>query len=202
MFKVTLPSLLTGAVVAALGTMVSIEPASAARITYDFTADVPTGTYQGSYKGNFSYDDTGLVRDGDLEFANPSKSGLTVNFNFLGKTYNEQADSGFNTSGNDQFPKAFFRSGNLLGLSFLVIPPTSDPGFMIVAKESVIPGPDTPLTDGFYVGTNPSSYGDRVGNVSYSLRSNSEAVPEPSEVAGTVVAIGLLGLGLKLRKGK
>ncbi len=202
MIKATLPTLLASAVGAtALGLAVQTEPAQAFRVTYDFAISIPTGNYAGTHRGSFSYDDTGLTGKG-REIVNPSNNGLTVLFNFLGRIYTERNDSDFFNTQN-QFPKVAFQDGRLLGLSFLVIPPTANPGFMFISEGSRVPGQPDPKA-GFYIGSTPSTYGTWFANANYTLVSeNSAAVPEPSEIAGSLLALGLLGVGLKLRrKGK
>jgi hypothetical protein len=199
MTKATLHTLLASAVgVTALSLAVQIEPAQAFRVTYDFNLSVPTGSYAGNYQGNFSYDDTGLVGKG-REIVNPSNNGLTILFNFLGRIYTERNDVDFFNTHN-QFPKVAFQDGRLLGLNFLVTPPNADPGFLFISEGATVPGLPDPQP-GFYIGSTATSYGTRVADINYSLVSeNSAAVPEPSEIAGSLLALGLLGMGLKLRR--
>ena len=202
MTKATLHTLLASAVgAAALSLAVGAEPAQAFRVTYDFSLSIPTGDYAGTHRGSFSYDDTNLVGKG-REIVNPTNDNLTVLFNFLGRIYTERDDADFFNTSN-QFPKVAFQDGRLLGLSFLVLPPTADPGFLFVSEGSTVPGQPDPQP-GFYIGSTPFTFGTRVAEVNYTLVSeNSAAVPEPSEIAGSLLALGLLGIGLKRRqKGK
>jgi len=183
---------------AALSSTLTAEPAQAFSMTYDFTVNITAGTYSGkSYAGSFKYDNANLTGSG-LEFVSPTVGNLGIQFSFLNKSYTQLQDR----DASLDFPRAYFQDGTLLGLSFLVVPPTSSPGFFIVPKN--VPN----LAAGFYVGNTDAYNGTLVGSVSYKPRSGSgscsgsscQPVPEPSEIAGTVVAIGLLGLGLKLRK--
>lgn len=188
------------------------KPAVGATVTYDFTVDVYTGDYIGKYDGSFSYDDsTALVPclSGGVQAscATTTDNNLTVQFNFLGSTYTEkqERDSGY--------PRVFFPlSATSGGLSFLVVSPTAPVGFFFVGNTFQV---------GNTEGDNPYD-GIEVGKVAYALRppdsqpgpgtgsgsgsdpddGGATAVPEPSETAGSALAIGLLSLGLYLRRGK
>jgi hypothetical protein len=203
MTKATLKPLLAAAVGAtALYLTANAEPAQAFNITYSFTVNITSGTYTGnSYTGAFSYDNANLTNSG-LEFVSPTAGNLGIQFNFLNKSFtqNQDRDASFD------FPRVYFRNGNLLGLSFLVVPPTASPGFSFIAAE-------TPnLQPGFYLGNTDAYNGTLVGSVLYNRQSDPgpgsgpctgnscPAVPEPPGIAGSVLAIGLFSLGLKLRK--
>ncbi len=114
----------------ALSSTLNAEPARAFSITYDFTVDITSGTYSGkSYTGSFKYDNANLTGSG-LEFVSPTVGNLGIQFSFLNKSYTQQQDR----DASLDFPRAYFQDGTLLGLSFLVVPPTSSPGFFIVPK--------------------------------------------------------------------
>ena len=159
------------------------SPAQAATVGYSFTANVSSGPLAGNnYEGNFSYDDSTLTGNG-LESLGVAQ-GLSINFDFLGKTYTAQDAV---SSGYD--PQVSFEGGNLLGLRY----PVGDTvnGYFIGNLQAFIGGSD------FYLGSNIGGFGtqDPVGTVVYSA----SPVPEPSEVGGILV----LGLGFLLkRKGK
>ncbi len=200
--------------------------ADAATLTYEMTVDVAQGNYQGTYKGSFSYDNSNplpLCQDSPaFTCATVQQNKLSVLFNFLGKAYSEKQDLDYELG----FPAVYFQNNALVGLSFVVIPPTSDISFSILGKS-------------FYTGfaTYPDTVTQQglVGSVAYRFKQqppapipapapipipapipapipelepepvspcpeNCEGVPEPSEVAGSAFAIALLGLGLKLRR--
>ncbi|MGQ9872022.1 PEP-CTERM sorting domain-containing protein [Leptodesmis sp.] len=96
------------------------------------------------------------------------------------------------------------------GLSFLVVAPQAPVGFFILGHEFRV---------GNVEGDNPYDSGVAVGTVAYTLRSpqpdpqpgphpdpapddGAAAVPEPSEIAGSAVALGLLGVGWYRRRSK
>ncbi|MGA7932936.1 MAG: PEP-CTERM sorting domain-containing protein [Kovacikia sp.] len=180
------------------------ESAQAFNITYDFTVNITSGTYSGnSYKGTFSYDNSSLTGTG-LESVSPTQGNLGIRFNFLHTSYTQQQDR----DATLDFPRVYFQNGTLLGLSYLVVPPTANPGFFFVPEN--VPN----LVAGFYLGNTDAYNGTLAGSVTYNLQlspgpspgpgpctsSSCPPVPEPSEIAGSLLAIGLLGLGLKLRK--
>lgn len=174
-------------------------PADAATLTYGITVDVTQGSYQGIYQGSFSYDNSNPLQpcqdSAAFTCATVKQNKLSVLFNFLGKTYSEKQDTDYEIG----FPAVYFQNNALAGLSFVVTPPTSDISFSILGKS-------------FYIGFDiyPDSSTPQ-GSVSYKLLEsppapppscsiNCETVPEPSEMAGSALAIALLGLGLKLRR--
>lgn len=205
--------------------VLSSKPAMAATVTYDFTVDVYTGAYVGKYNGSFSYDDSTAPISCESGGAptsclTPTDNNLTVLFNFLGNTYTEknERDSGY--------PRVFFPSATNLslaeangygGLSFLVVSPQAPVGFFFLGYKFRI---------GNTEGADP--YGlenDPVGNVSYTLRpplpdpqpeptpdpspdnpppddDGATAVPEPSEIGGSALALSLLGIAWYWRRSK
>ena len=86
----------------------------AATIIYDFTVDVTSGPLTGTQSfGSFSYDDLALTGTG-LETLGVNE-GLSISFDFLGKTYNETNDIG-----SPDYPIVQFQDQSLLGLNFFV----------------------------------------------------------------------------------
>ncbi|MGI0485972.1 hypothetical protein ACN4EK_11080 [Pantanalinema rosaneae CENA516] len=194
----TLIGVITGAVL--LNPVMDANPVQAATITYNFEVNVTLGEYVGQYDGQFRYDDSVLTGIGD-EIITPSYGNLSLLFTFLNKTYTAEDELEFPT-----FPGVYFRDGQLYGLSFLVLPPRSNPGFFLLGTE-------------FMIGNNgsaPEAYfnGNLVGFVTYWFQppdpppdpkpcdgdASCAAVPEPSELAGGLVSLGLVGLGLRLRR--
>lgn len=204
----------------ALVAAVEVSPVKAAILNYAFEVTVDQGPYAGGiYRGNFKFDNSNLVRcsPASTRFcATPAQNALTLSFTFLGQTYNEQSDADYLTSGQS-FPSVYFypeRVNTTLSpyvLSFIVLPPTSPVSFSI-------------LGDYFFTGF--SGIGDAndpaklSGKVSYTLLPDNkppgelppcqvdpkfcegEAVPEPSEIAGSAVALGLMGLVWRSRRRK
>lgn len=167
--------------------VVGTKTAQAAIISYDFTVDVTSGSLNGSQpSGSFSYDDSTLTGSG-LETLGVDK-GLSVSFNFLGKTYKEIDDIEF-----PEYPLVQFQDRKLLGLNFTAYSPSSQffgIGDTVDLSAGLI-GPGGGNV--FAYNTNGSSNQfEGVGKVTYSAR----PVPEPASVAG----IGALGLGFLLQK--
>ncbi|WP_421656474.1 PEP-CTERM sorting domain-containing protein [Leptothermofonsia sp. ETS-13] len=195
----------------ALSFMVATNPAQAARITYNFTINVPTGEYTGTYQGNFSYDDAVLTGKNPtpttLESVSPSFGELEVEFNFLSVQYTEEDDAAFFS-----FPKVYFDNGQFVGLSFLVVASGTNPGFFIVPKQVTEFGKEVEEKGGLLVGTTNFSFGELISTLITYQRvlggagdpedpeDPTAAVPEPSEIAGSLLGLGLLSLGLRLRK--
>lgn len=195
----------TAAGIAATIGVLTSEPALGATVTYDFVVDVYEGAYIGKYNGSFSYDgSTALIpclSGGVLaSCATTTDNNLTVQFNFLGNTYTEKQEYDIG------YPRVFFPlSATSGGLSFLVVSPSAPVGFFFVGNTFQI---------GNTEGDNPYD-GVEVGKVNYTLRppdpqpeppppddGGAVAVPEPSEVAGSVLALGLLGIGWYWRRSK
>lgn len=202
----------TVAGIAAMVGVLNSKAAMGATVTYDFTVDVYTGAYIGKYNGSFSYDgSTQLVpcRSGGVSTvcANRIENNLTVQFDFLGNTYTENQERDLSAD----YPRVFFPlSETSGGLSFLVVAPQAPVGFFILGHEFRV---------GNVEGDNPYDSGVPVGTVAYTLRSpqpdpqpgpppdpdpdnGAAAVPEPSEIAGSTLALGLLGLGWYRRRSK
>lgn len=132
------------------------SPLQAATITYDFKADVTSGSLLGqTFTGFLSYNDSALtgVESEDLGPADE----LKVSFNFLGATYTEKNEQEF-----PDFPLVNFNNGVFEGLDFFVN--------------------DSPTI--FVINLDEFSYGgETVGNVTYT---RSEPVPEPGTIVGLV----------------
>ncbi len=174
------------------------RPAQAFDITYNFTIQINSDAYdaQGVKKGdiesgNFTYDDTKLTGIGS-EYVSKSQGNLSIQFDFLNRYYTEKNDLNYgNTTYLYDYPVAFFKDGTLIGLDFLVVPsqfnpPQPDVGFRI-------------FKDAFYVGATDNFHsGTLVGAVTYG---DTAAVPEPSEIGGAVVALGLISFWM-IKKSK
>jgi hypothetical protein len=160
----------------------------------------------------------------DTVCAVPEINSLAVQFNFLGNTYTEQQDFDYTPNGS-KFPSLYFPTVGTIGsapdflggLSFLVVPPTSPVGFFIVGSDFFVGNID----DG-----DPYDSGTQVGSVLYALRpitppdpepepppdtgggdegdddGEAVAVPEPSEIAGSAIAVGMLGAAWYWRRKK
>lgn len=224
----TVSAIAAGAI--SLGSLTS-KPAQAVTLTYEMTVDVTQGNYQGTYQGSFSYDNSNPLQpcqnSAAFTCATVKQNKLSILFNFLGKTYSEKQDLDYELG----FPAVYFQNNALVGVSFIVIPPTSDISFSILGKDFYI---------GFETYPDNETQQGKVGTVSYKLKQlpptpppaptptptpppaptppptptptpppaptpppscseRCESIPEPSEMAGSALAIALLGLGLKLR---
>ena len=94
--------------------VIAASPVQAATITYNFKADVTSGSLLGqTFTGLLSYDDSTLTKVGP-EFLSPAE-GLKVSFNFLGTAYTEKNDVTF-----QDFPLTNFNNGVFEGLDFAV----------------------------------------------------------------------------------
>lgn len=194
----TLIGVVAGAVT--LSPVMDIAPVQAATITYNFEVTVTEGNYLGKYNGNFSFDNSVLTNRGD-EIITQANGNLSLLFTFLNQTYTIQDELEF-----PAYPGAYFRDGRLLGLSYLVVPPKSDPGFFFNGEI-------------FSLGHRLDSpyQGNKAGSVAYWLKppdpspgptptpppcddGSCAAVPEPSDLAGGIASLGLLGLGLRRRR--
>lgn len=131
-------------------------PLQAATITYDFKADVTSGSLSGqTFAGFLSYDDSALTGVGS-ELLGPADE-LKVRFNFLGAIYTEENEVEF-----PDFPLTNFNNGVFEGLDFFVN--------------------DSPTI--FGINLDEFNYrGETVGNVTYT---RSEPVPEPGTMVGLV----------------
>ena len=183
----------TIASIVTLGSVVVIKPAQAFSVTYNFTVQITSAAYESqglingaTEYGSLTYDNANLTGIGN-EYVSAAPGSLTLEFNFLSKLYTEQNDLNY---GSDvylyPYPVAFFSNGTLQGLDFLTVPSQSlssqdELGFRI-------------FRDLFYVGaTDNFNSGTLAGTVTYT---NSAAVPEPSKVGGTIVALSALGFGI------
>lgn len=190
----TLIGVVAGA--AALLPAIDVAPAQSATITYNFEVNVTEGNYLGKYNGNFSFEDSVLTNNGD-EIITQANGNLSLLFTFLNKTYTIQDELEF-----PAYPGAYFRNGQLLGLSFLVVPPKSDPGFFFNGDKFSV---------GHRIDSRNVYQGDLIGLVTYWLKPSDPppdptpceddgscaAVPEPS---GGLASLGFLGLGLWMRR--
>ncbi len=155
----------------------------AATITYDFSVGVTTGALAGnSYDGSFSYDDSTLIGIGGETVGVEEK--LSINFEFLGKTYTETDDNNFAFN----FPQVEFKDGSLVGLQYLVtdVLNGSISSFAIFGDN-----PDGLGGGDKFSYVNENSVEVSEGSVIYSLKSPSTSVPEPNIVLG----LGVIGFG-------
>jgi hypothetical protein len=174
-----------------LGSILANKPVQAFSVTYNFTVQITSTAYESqglmngaTEYGSLTYDNANLTGIGS-EYVSATPGSLTLEFNFLSKLYTEQDDLNY---GSDvyfyNYPVAFFSNGRLLGLDFLVVPSQAQAsqdelGFRIFREL-------------FYVGaTDNFNSGTLAGTVTYG---NSAAVPEPSEIGGTILAFSCLGL--------
>ena len=198
--------------------------AQAVTLTYGMTVNVTQGIYQGTYQGNFSYDNSNPLQTCQdspaFTCATVKQNKLSVLFNFLGKTYLEKHDRDYEFG----FPAVYFQDNALAGLSLIVTPPASDVSFSILGKSFYMgfkTYPD-PLNQQELVGSvsyklqlppppappapptppAPPAPPPPLPEPIPSCPGNCESIPEPSEMAGSALAIALLGLGLKLRRNK
>lgn len=204
------PIALTVAGIAALGCVASGAPAEAATVTYDFTVDITTGNTVGKYTGNFSFEldpATNPLRpcstNSTLLCAFANTHALTLAFNFPGRPNN--AYTGADDRDGGAFPAVYFTQQNVLvGLGFIVGPSATNQSFAILGRE---------FYQGFVDYPNTTTKANLVGAITYALRPpsgpgsgpgndpcdrdpdscNPVAVPEPSEIAGSAIAVGLLG---------
>lgn len=159
----------------------------AATVTYDFTVDVTSGPLTGTQpSGSFSYNDSTLTGTG-LETLGVAQ-GLSVAFNFLGKTYKETNDIEF-----PEFPIVQFQERKLLGLNFTAF---YGPSFQTIGIGNTVDVAAGLIGSGggsvFAYDTEPSVQFEGVGKVTYSAR----PVPEPVSVAG----LSALGIGFLLKR--
>lgn len=203
-----------------VGLITAVKPAYAFSVTYNFTVQITSNAYESqgllsgtTQEGSFTYDSDGLTpyRGDDLvetrnEYVSPSKGDLILTFNFLNNRYVAQDDLNYGSqSFLPDYPAALFTDGTLQGLDFLVVPSQFQPpqnalGFRI-------------YKDTFYVGATGSSSGESgllVGTVAYintatlppppPPSTGVEAVPEPSEIGGAIVAFSVLGFLIRKAK--
>lgn len=157
----------------------------AATIVYDFTVDVTSGPLTGTqYFGSFSYDDLTLTGTG-LETLGVDE-GLSISFDFLGKTYNETSDIDL-----PDYPIVQFQDQSLLGLNFNVFYGSSFQSFAIANEVDASTGAvGSGGGNVFAYDTDPSVAFEGLGTVTY------QPVPEPISVVG----LSVLGLGCLLKK--
>lgn len=199
--------------IATFNVVIAVQPAHAFSVTYNFTVQITNDAYEAqgllngmTEQGSFTYDTDGLTSydpDGLTEtrdqYVSASKGNLTLIFRFLNNIYTEKSDLNYGSKRYDpDYPAALFTDGKLVGLDFLVAPsqfqpPQNDLGFRI-------------YKDAFYVGAVDNSNSVTLsGAVTYDLvgatpappkpSPAAAAVPEPSEVGGTIAALSLLGIG-------
>lgn len=96
--------------------VITISPAHASTMTYDFTVNVNQGSLAGqSFNGTFSYDDATLKGTGVEELG--VAQGLTICMNYLGRNYSETDDTSYPT-----LPKLVFDNGQIKQLDFWIQP--------------------------------------------------------------------------------
>lgn len=196
--------------------------AQAAILNFAFRVTVDQGPYQGVHTGTFRFDTTRMIdcpNSPKYKCATPTASNLSLLFNFMGTTYTQADDVDFFKPA--QFPAVFYYPEreavppayrsifSPYVLNLIVMPPQTNESFAI-------------LGDSFFTGFNDVGNADKVpmtGRVSYfQLPSTSPglpspcqlnpascqgaAVPEPSEIAGTAIAVGVFGLFWRLRRQK
>ncbi len=158
----------------------------AATVTYDFNVDVTTGSLADNlYEGSFSYDDSTLTGIGRETVGIEDE--LSIDFEFLGKTYTEENDN--NVSFN--FPIVEFNNGSLVGLQYIVsdVLDNSIFSFAIFGDDSDGLGGDK------FQYVNENSVEASEGRVIYTFASSPSSVPEPS----TVLGLGILSLSWLLK---
>ncbi|XGV95571.1 MAG: hypothetical protein ACAF41_22865 [Leptolyngbya sp. BL-A-14] len=184
------------------GFLTAVKPVLAFSITYNFTVQITSNTYEAQgllngtvEQGSFTYDDSQLTGIGS-EYASKRQGNLALTFDFLNQTYIEKDDLNYGSNAYlFDYPVAFFENGTLQGLDFLVVPSKLQPpkdalGFRIFGNA-------------FYAGaTDNFNSGSLVGTVAYSVPTGGSnpsdpnrsvaGVPEPSEVGGAIVAAGCL----------
>jgi hypothetical protein len=158
-------------------------PASAAKITYEFSVTPTTGHLDGkTYSGSFSFDSAALTGLGTREIT-PGNGGLSVTFTFDGTTYGTADAGGFPT-----FPEVTFRDGVLLGLSFAAASTFS--------LGSTASGYADGGVDFLYFGSAPFLSSNAV---TYTLVTE-ESVQVPAPMTLALLGAGLVGLGLAHRR--
>jgi len=185
-------------------------PAQANLVRYEFTVEIlPDPTLNKPLLGSrgngfFIFDDSltpYVAYDGVSHY-----SVSEVRFDFLGRTYTENDDVGFNLCPEISCPSVEFENNVFLGLNYFVDSPSpTEAGFFFHGVEQPV------IRDNFTAGrgakterssTNPTSGGsigtgfggDRglsSGRVTYTLVSNN---PEPQPVPETTSVFGLLTL--------
>lgn len=225
MANTALKSLLAAAAGATALGLAAIAPAKAATLTYDFTVSLygePSvsnpSTSPITYKGLFSFDASQpLVNCSSPEeiffCALSGQHNLSVEFGYAGKTYTQQDDRDYGSL----YPAAYFnQTGTLVGLSFIVDPSTANTSFAILGREFYQGFSNQEYPQPSKDSTKKAKY--KAGEVSYALRvpdpvpgdpspcqldpdsCPTTGVPEPSEIAGSAIAIGLLGMIWRLRR--
>lgn len=198
--------------------LVSIGTAQAAVLNYAFQVRINQGPYQGTHTGAFRFDNASLspcavppLNRPEMQCATPSDSGLSVIFNFLGRTYTNTSDFQY-TPEAAKFPALYYypelenvpaQWQNIFSpylLSLIVMQPQTTENFAILGNQ-------------FFMGFSTIgqiNQGTNIGEVFYfRLPTNNPqppspcltnpsscqgtAVPEPTEIAGTVMAAGILG---------
>jgi hypothetical protein len=166
--------------------VIEANSVNAATLTYNFSVDVTTGSLADSkYEGSFSYDDSTLTGSGVENVG--VEDGLSILFNFLGKTYTEADDN--NASFN--FPIVEFKNGNLVGLQYIVNDTLNNAIFSIFGDDPEGLGGGDKF---HYVDVNSYEVGE--GNVTYSLETSPTPIPEPS----TALGMTLLGFGWLVKR--
>jgi len=223
---------LLGAIVGATAlTFVSPADAEAAVLRYGFDVTINQGTNADStYQGTFEFDDSKLVpcvtSPNDL-CATPGDNALKVVFDFMGKRYTEKSDVDYNGRPELRIPPLKFASLYFIPtlkdqglepyvLSLLVMAPETQTNFAILGQVFSFGFPKYSDPNQVSTAEDPNFW---VGSVKYTRvpelppeypspcqtdpdSCNPAAVPEPSEIAGSVVAVGLLGIFWRSRRKK
>jgi hypothetical protein len=189
---------------------IETKPANAAIFTYDFTADITRGDFQGnSYKGFFSYDDS--QPSSNVVPLQPYFAPSKLSFDFIGKTYTEGSllyrtrypsnpPLSYLTFSNYKFvigpPNFLLPDGNLMAAKFLI----TDFNFIGFGSYLIDLNSDSTFSFLFADKVNMNFISSGGGTWRYTLRNEvpSTSVPEPSMLFG----LSTLGLGWLLRKKK
>jgi len=214
MVNPALKSLIGATVGATALSLVNVCTAQAAVFNLAFRVQIDQGPFQGTHTGSLRFDSAKMVSCPDAPLLkcatpsdDPSKDNLSLIFEFMGERYDRTSDFEYATR---KFPAVYASPElNAFALSFIVMPPKSQTSFAILGES-------------FYAGfTNPyqANQGPAIGKVSYFWLNDPKpdppspcltnpascpgtAVPEPSEIAGSAVAVGLVGLFARSRRKK
>lgn len=159
-----------------LTTIVFASPSVAITITQAFTANVTSGSFNGtSGIGSFTYDDD-LLNPSGLTFLSPV-DGLEVSLTFLDQTYSQSDDLEF-----PNFPSVRFVDGVPVFLDFKIV------------DESPINIQEPTIAElNIFASLTPNS----TGELETTLTVIEQPIPEPFTIAGSFCA---LGVGTLLKK--
>lgn len=178
--------------------VVDASPARAAKVIYDFDVNVTSGPLAGNlFEGFLSFDDS--VESDTLS---GDAGEFEIAFDFLGETYTEEDDIGFDL--NLGFPTLTVDNGSPVLLDWLVDfgddafgpPPNFSNDFAFCGTAFGLCDNNLGLF-AYQIGEVPNEIEQGVGEITYTLRQNPPAaIPEP----GAVAALSLLGLGGLLKR--